>query len=156
MIQEVRKSIHFSPYIPSVGRKKDEEPAPTVSVDGVKGRISFGAKTLKKLGMIDKFVCFYYEPTRKIIGWRVRDKLDVGQLYGKNEKWKLVKTFGKGTGFWITGVKGIVEEFKGFKRDGNYKKLEVLKYIETASILDKNEVTYFVEVAEKKTQKELV
>ena len=148
MIQEVRKSIAFSPYVPKAGRPKDEDPAPTVNLDAKRGRLVFGAKALRKMNMVNKFVAFYYEPTRKIIGWKVSSVLEPGEKVGKNSKWSLVKPYGKGSGFWVGGVKGIVAEFRGLK-SSNYKGLEVKKYIETASVLDKGTTLYFVEVREK-------
>lgn len=156
MIQEVRKSIHFIPYVAKGGRTKDDNPAPTVTLDKKRGRITFGFKALEQLGMINKFVAFYYEPTRKIIGWKVKDKLEEGQKVGKYSKWKLVKPFGKGKGFWVGGVKGIIKELNGGLKQDVYKNVEVKKYIETASVLDKGQIFFFIELKDNYSQRELI
>jgi len=153
MIQEVRKSIAFKDYVPKRGRDKDEDPAPTVTIDRKRGRITFNTKVLNKLSMANKFIAFYFEPTRKIIGWKVVNQLPPGVKAGPYAKWRYCKPYGKGAangkGFWITSIKGILEEFNGSLKSDTYKDLEVKKYIETASVLDRGQVTYFVEVKEK-------
>lgn len=148
MIQEVNKQIHFQSYVPVKGRKKDTDAPPTATVNKRLGKITFGSRTLAKLKMHDKFIAFYYEPTKKIVGWQIKDRLEHGELAGKHSSWKLVKTYGRGLGFYSVQIKGILDTMVGLGKD-IYKNLEVKRYVEKEGILERGSVYYFVEVKEK-------
>lgn len=146
MIQEVKKQIHFQAYIPRGGPRKDLDAPPTVTIIKKNGRIDFPARTLSKLGMEEKFISFYFEPTRKIIGWQIKSSLSEGQKVGRASRWKFVKPTSNGN--YHTTIKGIIDSFNGSLTKDKYKKIEIKKYIEQEGILEKGTVYYFVELKE--------
>lgn len=154
MITEVKRQIHFQEYNPLKGRKKDTDTPPVVTIDRKYNKIVFPSRTLTILGMDDKFMSLYYEPTRKIIGWRLKDKLNEKEFVGKKSKWKLVKRTVNGN--WTCLIKGILDSFNGSLKQEKYKDLEVKKYVEQEGIINKGDVYYFVELKDEYTQKELI
>ena len=139
MPQQTHRQIHFTQYIP--GRKKKEKEGPLLASVSVKhGLLILPGTTLKKLGMVDKFIRLYYEPTKKIIGWQiVNDSLNQEQL----KTAKLVKIY-PATNNYKTTITPMLREFKGLKKE-SYTSLEVKKYVETG-LLDRGTTYYYVKL----------
>jgi len=140
MIRETKTKINFTSYEPTKGRFKDTSKPPYVIVNKKFGVMLFGKKCLDELQITNQFIKFYYEPTKKIIGWRTTTKLELGQLGGK--VWRLVKP--NKAGAMSFSVSGILEQFMSLKED-SYK-CEVMKYKEQSDVLSRGEETYFVKV----------
>lgn len=141
MIKESTRKIYFTEYFPVKGRVKDESKPPFVRVNTKAGVMVVGRKALDILGIEGQFVKFFYDQGKKIIGWKVRDKLENGEVFSKS--WKLVKA-NKSTGNYIVSVAGMLTHFKGLE-DTSYR-CEVKKYREVSSIMDKGEVYYFIKL----------
>lgn len=154
MITEVKRQIYFQPYVPLKGRKKDIDAPPVVTIDTKYNKIVFPARTLSILGLENKFIAFYFEPTRKIIGWRIKDNLGAGELLGRKAKWKLVKINTNGN--WTCIIKGIIDNFGVSLKQEKYKNLEIKKYVEQEGVIDKGTTYYFVELKEEYSQKQLI
>lgn len=142
MIVETKRKIHFSEYIPKKGRQKDTDAPSVVTVSRVHKNIRFPNRTLIKLGMEAKFVSFYYEATKKIIGWVICDNLSEKQLALK--KYRLVKPNAK-SHQWTTSVAGIIEAFNGRLTKDTYK-CEVNKYVEQEGVIEKGTIYYYVQL----------
>lgn len=145
MIQQTHRTIHFTEYIPIRGREKDIDSPPLVHIDVKHNIIKFNARTLAILGMDGKFISFYMEPTKMIVGWSIREGLSEEML--KMKKFRLVKSH-KDSGVWTTSINGIMKAFNGRVSKDNYKKLEVKKYIETEGVLEKGTVYYYVQLTQ--------
>jgi len=92
---------------------------------------------------MQSFISFYYDSTRKIIGWKVKGELSENQL--KSKKYKLVKSNPRSAAY-VTTIQGILEQVNGQLTKDKYKNLEVKKYVEKQGILDKGEVYYYVQL----------
>lgn len=145
MIEETKKKIHFMPYSVKKGRVKDTNKPPTASVAMKYSRLTWGKKAIRDMGMGGKFVRLYFEPNRKIIGWRITDKLSEAEL--KSKVWRLCNP-APSTGVWHWSIKGMLDQMK-LKEDHTYKDLEIKRYREMG-IADQysGEVFYFIEVKE--------
>lgn len=143
MIEETKRKIHFIPFKAEKGRKPDVSKPPVVSVSTKYNRLTFGKKTIKTLGMGGKFIKLYYEPTKKIIGWRITDKLEQAEM----KSWKLCQPK-ESVGVWYMAISGILDEMR-LKPDFTYSDLPIQKYREMEN-LDPNsgQIFYFVEVKE--------
>lgn len=144
MIQQVKRQIYFQPYTPTKGRRKNTDAPPTVTIYKKLGKIVFSRQTVSTLGMDQRFIAFYFDPTKKIIGWRIKDTLQNGETIGRSCKWKLVKT--NVNGVYVTTITGIMSAFNGSLTQDIYKALEIKKYVETEGILERGTVYYFVDM----------
>lgn len=144
MIQEVKRKIHFTSYVPEKGREKDTDNPPTVSIAIKPASIRFGPRTIAILAMEGKFISFYYEATKKIVGWTLHTALDEAQI--KSAKYRLVKV-NPATNSYTTTIQGILNQIKGLTKE-SYKNLEIKKYVEQEGILSKGDVYYFVQLTE--------
>lgn len=124
MIRETKAKIHFTPYIIKKGRAEKDvtEKSPVASVSVKYGRLNFTSHAIKEIGMAGKWVKLYYEPHRKIIGWRVKDKVENGEL----KTWKLCQP-DKNNGTWGMSITKMLTEFKGLTQE-SYLNLEIQKY----------------------------
>lgn len=130
------------PYQTTKGRAEDTSAPPTVVVNKKFGRLVFSRAAIREIGMVGKFVKLYYEPTRKIIGWRIRDKVEQTEM----KAWKLCKP-NKTTGTWTMGIKKMLDEFNGSLTRESYPALPVQKYREMDKLHEHTgEIFYFVEV----------
>lgn len=145
MIQQTHRKIHFTEYVPEKGREKDTDAPPVATIRRKQGTIQFPKRSVAILQMEGKFISFYYEATKKIVGWVIRDNLDEKLLHSK--KYRLIKV-GK-SGGWTTTIKGIVKAFNGRLTEETYNKLEVKKYIEEEGILERGTIYYYVELNDK-------
>lgn len=142
-IEETKKKIHFVPYTTVKGRTKDVSPPPTASVSVKYGTIQFSAGLIREAAMEGKFVRLYYEPTKKVIGWQVREKIDQTEM----KVWKLCRPSKNGT--WILGVGKLLGELKGKLHKDSYLSMPVKKYREMERLDEHaNEIFYFVELVD--------
>lgn len=143
MIKTTTRTIHFIPYDPKKGRTKDTEEAPTCTVSAKFGLISFSKKAVDQLQMDGKLVRFFFDSTKKIVGWQVQSK---SMELAATKNWKLVKA--NKTGMAQFSINGILKSFIGLTKD-SYKKLEIKKYVVTQGVLEKGQQYYYVKVDEK-------
>lgn len=143
MIEETKKKIHFRAFKQTKGRSKDTNPAPTVIVSKKFGTITFSKGCIREAGMEGKFVRIYYEPTRKIIGWQVREKVEQEEM----KIWKLCRP--NKVGIWTMGIKKLLLEFNGSLTQDSYTGLPVQKYRDMTPFGEyKDQVFYFVDLGE--------
>lgn len=141
-IPETRKKIAFTPWTTTKGAPKaSHETVPTASVYKKFGTLQFSKTLISETGMAGKFIRLYFEPTRKIIGWQLRTKVEQEEM----KVWKLVRPTKSGT--WSLGIRKMLNEIRLSK--DSYPKLPVQKYREM-SLLEHhhNEVFYFIELVE--------
>jgi hypothetical protein len=93
--------------------------------------------------MDGKLVRFFFDSTKKIVGWQVQSK---SMELAATKNWKLVKA--NKTGMAQFSISGILKSFIGLKKD-SYKKLEIKKYVVTQGVLEKGQQYYYVKVDEK-------
>lgn len=149
IIKEVTKRIHFLAYNPDKKALPKEEESPTVVVNTKYSNIVFGKHVLRETQMAGKFVRFYYEPQRKIIGWQLAEQVNQAEM----KLWKVCIP-NKSTGVWNVGIGKMLKEMR-LKEGHSYTALPVQKYREKALISEhKNDVFYFVEVKDKDTADE--
>lgn len=142
-IKETTKKIHFIPYISGRGKEKDLSPAPTVTVNRKFQTISFTAVAVREMGMDKKFIRFYFEPIKKVIGWQLRDIVQQNEM----KTWKLVKV--KPTGSFQTFIGKMLKEFDNKLTMEVYKNVPIQKYREINSLSEyKNQTFYFVELVD--------
>ena len=142
MIKETHRKIAFIPYL-SRKRTREDDSAVKPLTAGVSVKfasINMPRRTCGTLGMTGKLVKFFFEPTRKIVGWRIYPQsVSLESL----KEYKLCKP-NPDSGTWQVSIKGILNEMKGLNPDGN-KKLVVHKYIEQ-DMLSKGDAYYYVQL----------
>lgn len=142
-IKETTKKIHFIPYTAGRGREKDESPSPTITLNRKYQTISFTATSMREMSMDGKFIRFYFEPIKKVIGWQLRDHV----LQSEMKTWKLVKA--KKTGAWQTFIGKMLKQFDNRLKKEAYKDVAIQKYREINPLSEyKNQVFYFVELVD--------
>ena len=141
-IKETTRKIHFRPYISGKGRPTDVDPAPTANVSRKHGTITISKGAVLQMNMGGKFVKIFYEPTKKIIGWQIREG---GMELEEAKSWKLCTPNPK-TGVVVLSIRKLLAEFKGLSED-SYPGLPVQRYREMGQ-LDQysGQVFYYVEV----------
>lgn len=140
-IEETTKKINFLAYNPDLPVKKDVTDLPTVTVSLKYNKIVFGSVLIRETGMDGKFVRLFYEASRKIIGWQIRDHVEQKEM----KLWKLVRPNGKNKVYAISITK-ILSQMRGLQKDA-YSKIVVQKYREVQPLSQhKGEVFYFVEL----------
>lgn len=152
MIKEITRKINFHPYTVSKGKKIDTNPAPTVSLNTKYGKLVFSSTLIREIGMAGKFIRLYYEPHRKIVGWQMRDKVELHDM----KVWKLCKP-APSTKMWSMTITKMLSEMRGLKENHSYLNLPVQKYREM-SLTDENKYNlfYFVEIKDTKEEVELL
>lgn len=139
-MRETNKVIEFIPY----KRKKTKENGdniPTASIDVKFGRLVLGKFLLQEYNWTGKWLKIYYEPTRKIIGWKIAD--NINQTVMKD--WKFIKPNKTGTAQF--GIRQMLQEFKRIDKSKNTQNLEVKKYVDRRSgYLETNETYYYVKL----------
>lgn len=141
MIKETTKKIHFTPYTIAKGRSVDTDPAPVATVNKKFGYLSFGGKAITEMDMDGKFIKFYFEPVKRIIGWQLRTEVKHEDM----KSWKLIKQLPNKT--WKVSVRKLLEQFNGRLTRESYSNTPVQKYREINPLSEyKNEVFYFVEL----------
>lgn len=150
-IEETRKKIHFTPFDITKGPGVDSSPAPTLTL--TQGSLRFNKSVIKELSLTGKFVRFFYDPVKKIIGFQIKTEVELRQLKGEG-KWKMVNS-NKVTGSWTVSVKKMVEQQFGMKTaEKKYPPFPVKKYIESSSAIHKGDVYYFVEIVDEVTKED--
>lgn len=143
MITETTKKILWVPYVVTKGRTVDTNPAPVATINRKFGYLSFGGKAIEEMGMNGKFIKFYFEPTKKVIGWQLRTEIKQEEM----KNWKLVKQLPNKT--WKVTITKLLAQFNGRLTKGSYTHLPVQKYREINPLSEyRNEVFYFVELVE--------
>lgn len=138
-IEETRKKITFVPFEIKKGRAVDTSPVPTVTLN--KGALRFNKILIKELNLNGKFVKFFYDPIKNIIGWQIKTEVNL-QVVGKT--WKMVKQ-NPTIGSWTVNIGKMLELIDKKAPERVYYQLPVKKYVE-ANGMDKGTVYYFVEL----------
>ena len=140
MIEQTTRKIHFIEYSPRSGRARDTDSPPWVRLTIKDKSISFGIRTIAKLQMDNAFLKFFYEPTKKIVGWSIKKGLSEVELASK--KWRLVKPQPSG---WTTTIGGILSNFTNNYSKPSYK-LEIKRYVEQQDPFEKGREYYYVQI----------
>lgn len=147
MIKETTKKIHFIPYTATKGRDADVNPAPVVALNRNSGLLWFGEAALREMGMRDKFVRFFYEPTKKVIGWQIKEVVHQADM----KTWRLVKPYvnkKSGASYWTASLKKLVVQIPSLTKK-SYTGLPVQKYREINPLSEhRNQVFFFVELVD--------
>lgn len=141
MIQETQRKIHFTPFELKRGREKDTSPVPTLTLNTETGGLVFSKSLMTELSLEGKFVKFFYEPVKRIIGFQIRHVVTDGEL----KTWKLVKSSGN-TGIWKVSIGRLLHQFNSVPTKKLYSLMPVKKYIEKDAIFGKGEVYYYVQL----------
>lgn len=127
--------INFIEYKAKKGRAvKDKFFA---SVDIKRGILRIPKSTSSTALLQGKFIKFYYEPTKKIIGWKLRT--DVRQEEMKD--WRLIQKLTPKVQIYCFGVKGILEQFVP-KITHNCNHLEIEHYKDYGLLSDREDIYY--------------
>lgn len=140
MIKETTKKIYFISFDGKKGRgaKDPTELAPTVGVSTKHKKIVFGKVALREMGMAHKWVRFYIDPSKNIIGWRIRDKVEQSEM----KVWKLCKPHAS-TGVWSMSIVKLLNEFGTLKQE-KYSP-EIQKYRDVGA-MGTGDVYYFIQL----------
>ena len=142
MIKQTFRQINFLSFIPGRKKKENGDRPPTVSVSKKFGNIKFPNRTCSMLGLTGNFIALFYEPHRKIIGWRIFTRTnDIRDL----KVYKLVKPNQK-SGVFSVSIKPMLNEMRGLNSN-SYPKLEVKKYVDQ-TMLNKGDTYYYVQLQE--------
>lgn len=139
VIEETRKKIHFVPFEIKKGRSVDTSPAPTVTL--VKGALRFNKNFITEIGLNGKFVKFFYDPIKKVVGWQVKTEVNLA-VVGKT--WKMVNANAT-LGSWTVNIGKMLDLLDSKASQKAYYKLPVMKYVE-ANGMDRGTVYYFIEL----------
>lgn len=141
MIKETLKKIHFVPYTPGKGKPKDDSDSPTLTIFADKNRFQFNKKAITEMDMNGKFIKFFFEPTKKIIGWKIEKSIDQRMM----KEWKLVKM--SKSGQYPVGIKNLLEIFrKQHKLQKEYRDLPIRKFRDNGLLSGPNNVYYYIEL----------
>lgn len=142
-IKETTKKIHFTEFIP--GRKKLEvdASAPTVTVSVKYNQFTLPNSTILEMGLEGKLIKLFYEPAKRIIGFKIIDKA-VGQEELKTLKLVKLDPTLKHYKFQLGKM---LSEFQGLKQD-SYKHLPIHKYVERQDKIGGAEVYFYVQLKE--------
>lgn len=141
-IPETRKKMHFVPFDIKRGRSKDNSPTPTITIS--KGLLRFNKSLMVELALEGKFVKFFFDPLKKVIGFKMVDLLDQRDM----KNWKLVRGTKMG-GVWSVSIKRMLEaNFGESTAKKVYPMLPVQKYIESSDIMERGQQYYFVEIVD--------
>jgi hypothetical protein len=142
MIKEYKKKIHFVSFDPAKGKSAIEEPAPTISISGKTGVITFGKGVIGELQMKDRFIKIFYDIDQRIVGWRITDHMNHSDM----ESWKLCNP--NESNIWQTSIKKLRDALK-LDLTKTYGRLEIQKYRETAKLSGNlGEIIYFVQISD--------
>lgn len=144
MIKETTNKINFLAYNPKKGRIKDTSRPPTVTLFVDKGKIQFNRYAVEQMHMQGKFVRFFYEPVKKVIGWKVTDQVNQNEM----KQWKVCKTHNNGV--WQVSVKRMLELFQTGRKGlaPTYRDMVVKKYRNTELMALPNDTYFYVEMRE--------
>ncbi len=152
MIKETTKKIHFIAYESKRGRSKDVNDAPTMTLFVDKGMLQFSRYAIESMQMNNRFVRFFYDPTKKIIGWKVEDTVDQSEM----KLWRMCKTHKNG--MWQVSIKRMLDMFqlgrKGLAKV--YRDMPVMKYRDIGLMTAPNDTYFYVEVKEEYAEKKEV
>lgn len=134
---ESKKVIEFIEYKPTYGgRTPSDRGHATVSTKYK--LITFPGKVLDGFGWRGQFMKFYYEPTKKIIGWKVKKSVSLEEL----SDWIEVKTHSSSNQFRVS-LTGMINDIPGLPKDHTFNKMEIERY-EDKRLMSSNDVYYFV------------
>lgn len=142
MIKETTRKLNLISYVPQRGKPKDTEKPPMLSLNTKFGNLVFGAKAIRALDMEGKWMKLFYEPTRRIIAWRLTDKLENEEIQSK--EYRLVKPNPK-SGVLIVSIQGILKSFVNVKENFTYK-CEIKRYREMSDLMNRGEIFHFVQL----------
>lgn len=134
---ESKKVINFIEYSPTFGRNIDFGRG-QASINCKSGVITFPKKTIEGFGWQNQFMKFYYEPTKKIIGWKVRPEIKQEEM----KTWSLAKQAASGQ--VRVSIGGILKSMN-FKKAESFHKLEIEKWNDTR-VLSEGDTYYFVKL----------
>lgn len=146
MIKETTKKLHLIPYTRAKGKAVDTSDAPTINLNRKSGVMWFGQSALNEMGMTDKFVRFYFEPVKKIIGWQIQEQVNQSEM----KMWKLCTPYKSKSGnpHWTASLKKMLAQMPSVKKD-KYHAVPIQKYREINPLSEyKNQVFYFVELVD--------
>jgi hypothetical protein len=139
-IKEVTRTLHFEAFENKKGRAKDTSAPPTITVSKG-GGMRFSGRALEALSLNNKWIRLYCVPSKKIIGFQIKEKV----LHEQMKTWKLVKKHPK-AGTWVVSVKKMVESFELGASQKNYYSLPIKKYVERQGVMAAGETYYFVDL----------
>lgn len=150
-ISETRKKLHFVPFDIKKGRDVDNTPAPTITV--TQGSLRFSKALITELGLSGKFVKFYYDAIKNVIGFQFKDEAALQSM--KDGTWKLVTQSMNGN--WTVSVKKMMKANFGEKQASkSYGQLPVQRYREGSDIMDRGEVFHFIELVDEVENKKII
>ena len=145
MIEETRKKIHFVPFDINKGRDTDTSDAPRVKL--TMGSLRFTKSLLTELNLDGKFVRFFFDPIKKVVGFQVKEQVELRALKGEG-KWKMVRQ-NKSNHSWTVTIKKMLRANFGEKiAEKNYPMAPIKKYVEMTDVLSKGQVYYFFEIVD--------
>lgn len=146
MIPQTHRKIDFIEYIPGkTAQDRSSDKPLTLTVSAKFGMVHFNKTLCYELGMIDKFIRLFYEPHKKIIGWRI---LERSIEHEKMRGIKLVK-LNESTKSYKVSIHKMLREFKGLK--DAYPELPVKKYVDQ-DMLNKGDTYYYVKLKDNKEE----
>jgi len=138
---ETRKKIHFSPFFAYDVPEKSVKMTATIK----NGVIRFPKPVTTELQMSGKFIKFYYDQAKKIVGFKLRDTVNIEEMKGPG-RWKLIKVNITSHNYAISIKKLLYTQFGEKYAEREYKKLELQRYREMSDVMSKGDVFYFVEL----------
>lgn len=150
MIKETTNKINFIAYRPTRGRAKNVNDAPTITLFVSKGKIQFNRYALEQMQMQGKFVRFFYEPVKKVIGWKVESQVSQNDM----KLWRVCRTHENGV--WLVSVQKMLDLFQ-LGRKGlapTYRNMEVKKYRNVEMLSAPNDTYFYVELKEEYAERE--
>lgn len=141
MIEETKRKIHFTAFDIKKGRSKDTSAVPTMAI--YQGSLRFNKSVIDELSLDGKFVRFYYDPTKQIIGFQVKHEIAQTQM----RTWKMARQ-NKTSGLWSVSIKKLLRELGEETESKNYYSMPVHKYVEQSEMMNRGEVYYYVRLAE--------
>lgn len=142
MITETKTKIHFRAFTPRKGRVHDTKKPPTVTLFSETGRMQFNRYAVEQMQMKGKFVRFFYEPVKKVIGWKVVSEINQNEM----KLWKVCRVHKNGV--WQVSIRQMLNLFQLGRRGlaPVYRNMVVKKYRETELLSAPNDTYFYVEL----------
>lgn len=136
-IEETKRKIHFTSFEPFINRKEKNE----LTVGMTNGSLRLTKALITELDLNGKFIKFYYDPQRKIVGFRIEEEIDQRVM----KDWKIVKS-NTTNGNWTVSIGKLLLNIPGGFSEKKYKNLPVKKYVEKDDAIGRGMTYYYFEL----------
>lgn len=145
VIETTHKIFHLQSSEKYSKKDVQTEAIPTVWVSKKHSTMVFGKTCITNLAMEGKFIRVFFDVSKKIIAWKIKDKITLGV---DDRNWRIIKA--KKLGSAVVSIRPVMKQLENSLRDDSYPGLEVKKNVAPVQAgLDAGDTFYYVELKDK-------